>query len=229
MTKRTFFVLFTVMLTVLLVGTVRNLPEAPPLPETLEQDVNGWYWGEGQDSLAAAVPEEGGLTVFWVEKAAPVRLFYKKCKTADPAEALKLAAKWPLYTLDLTYKPTNRDRDSKYMDYGAKMMLEEAGAQGNGGRQVGKLELPRNTHKVGFTLLTAAILEISPRQALDSLEENVWEGIWENDRLTEKQPFYYYRGLVDLQWYNIWGTTADVAHRGSTDARDHLYVIENAP
>ena len=93
MTKRTFFVLFTVMLTVLLVGTVRNLPKAPLLPEYLEADENGWYWGEGQDSLAAAVPEEGGLMVFWVEKAAPVRLFYKNCKTTDPAEALKMAAK----------------------------------------------------------------------------------------------------------------------------------------
>ena len=229
MSKRTFFVLFTVMLVVLLVGTVRNLPEAPPLPEMLEQDVNGWYWGEGQDSLAAAVPEEDGLTVFWVEKAQPTRLFYKKCKTTDLAEAIKQAAKLPLYTPNLTWTPPKDGYDSKYMDYGAKMMLEEAGAQGNGGRQQGKLELPRNTHKVGFALLTAAMLEVSPRQALDSMEENVWEGIWENDRLSEKQPFYYYRGLVDLQWYNIWGTTADVAHRGSTDARDHLYVIENAP
>jgi len=216
------------MLTVLLVGTAWTLPKAPPLPEGLEADEKGWYWGDGQDSLAAAVPEEGGLTVFWVNKAEPVRLFYKKCKTADPAEALKMAAKLPLYTPDLTYKPTNRDYDNKYMDYGAKMMLEEVGAQGNGGRQEEKLELPPRTHKAGAALLTAAILQVTPWQALDSLEENVWEGIWEKDRLTEKQPFYYYRGLVDLQWYNIWGTTADVEHRGSTDARNHLYVIENA-
>lgn len=226
MKKRTFFLLFSVMLAILLVLTVRELPKAPPLPQTLEQDARGWYWGESADSLAAAVPDGEGLRVLWVDKANPSRLFFKKCKTADPDEALKRAAKRPLYTSDLTWRLPGDHFDGKYMDYAAKIMLEEAGAQGNGGQSAAKLLLPRKTHKAGAALLTAAILEVTPQQALESIEKNVWEGIWGMDCLIRKQEFYYYRGLVDLQWYNIWGTTADVEHRGSTDARDHLYVIE---
>lgn len=228
MTKGRVLQMIAVLLVLVLVATMRSLPDVPPLPEKLEADANGWYWGEGQDSLAAAIPEEDGLTVFWVEKAQTVRLFYKKCKTADPAEALKMAAKRPMYTPKLNWEPSKDHLDSALMDAAAMSLFRQANAQGNGGLSVGRFQLPRNTHKAGFALLTALMLEVTPQQALESLEQNVWEGIWHKDRLTGRQEFYYYRGLVDLQWYNLWGTTADVEHRGSTDAQDHLYMIENA-
>ena len=64
MTKRRVLQMFAVLLVLLLAATVRSLPDVPPLPERLEQGENGWYWGEGQDSLAAAVPTEKGLTVY---------------------------------------------------------------------------------------------------------------------------------------------------------------------
>ena len=229
MTKRTFFVLLTVMLTVLLVGTVRNLPEAPPLPETLEQGENGGYWGEGQDSLAAAVPEEGGLTVFWVEKAAPVRLFYKKCKTADPAEALKLAAKWPLYGPDLQFDMDKFGPDEKLMLNAGMAALKEAGAQGNGGRWVDSYTLPKGTHKAGAALVMALVLEITPQQALESLEENLHPAVWQDGRLADRQDFHFFAGLVDLQWYYLWGTFANLPYEPHTDAAQDLFVIENAP
>ena len=199
MTKRRVLQMFAVLLVLLLAATVRSLPDVPPLPESLEQGENGWYWGEGQDSLAAAVPEEGGLTVFWVEKAAPVRLFYKKCKTADPAEALKLAA------------------------------LKEAGAQGNGGRWVDSYTLPKGTHKAGAALVMALVLEITPQQALESLEENLHPAVWQDGRLADRQDFHFFAGLVDLQWYYLWGTFANLPYEPHTDAAQDLFVIENAP
>ena len=229
MTIRTYFVLFTVMLTVLLVGTVRNLPEAPPLPETLEQDVNGWYWGEGQDSLAAAVPEEGGLMVFWVEKAAPVRLFYKNCKTTDPAEALKMAAKRPLYTSELSFDMDDFGRDEKLLLNAGMAALEKAGAQGNGGRWVDSYTLPKGTHKAGAALVMALVLEITPQQALESLEENLHPAVWQDGRLADRQDFHFFAGLVDLQWYYLWGTFANLPYEPHTDAAQDLFVIENAP
>ena len=229
MTKRTFFVLFTVMLTVLLVGTVRNLPKAPPLPEKLEQGENGWYWGEGQDSLAAAVPSEKGLTVYWVEKAAPVRLFYKKCKTADPAEALKLAAKWPLYGPDLQFDMDKFGPDEKLMLNAGMAALKEAGAQGNGGRWVDSYTLPKGTHKAGAALVMALVLEITPQQALESLEENLHPAVWQGGRLADRQNFHFFAGLVDLQWYYLWGTFANLPYEPHTDAAQDLFVIENAP
>lgn len=229
MTKRTFFVLLTVMLTVLLVGTVRNLPEAPPLPETLEQDVNGWYWGEGQDSLAAAVPEEGGLMVFWVDKAAPLRLFYKRCKTTDPAEALKMAKKLPLYTSELSFDMDDFGRDEKLLLNAGMAALEKAGAQGNGGRWVDSYTLPKGTHKAGAALVMALVLEITPQQALESLEENLNPAVWQNGRLADSQDFHFFAGLVDLQWYYLWGTFANLPYEPHTDAAQDLFVIENAP
>ena len=229
MTKRTFFVLFTVMLTVLLVGTVRNLPKAPLLPEYLEADENGWYWGEGQDSLAAAVPEEDGLTVFWVEKAAPLQLFYKKCKTADPAEALKLAAKWPLYGPDLQFDMDKFGPDEKLMLNAGMAALKEAGAQGNGGRWVDSYTLPKGTHKAGAALVMALVLEITPQQALESLEKNLHPAVWQDGRLADRQDFHFFAGLVDLQWYYLWGTFANLPYEPHTDAAQDLFVIENAP
>ena len=229
MTKRTFFVLFTVMLTVLLMGTVRNLPKAPLLPEYLEADENGWYWGEGQDSLAAAVPSEKGLTVFWVEKAAPVRLFYKKCKTADPAEALKLAAKWPLYGPDLQFDMDKFGPDEKLMLNAGMAALKEAGAQGNGGRWVDSYTLPKGTHKAGAALVMALVLEITPQQALESLEKNLHPAVWQDGRLADRQDFHFFAGLVDLQWYYLWGTFANLPYEPHTDAAQDLFVIENAP
>lgn len=229
MTKRTFFVLLTVMLTVLLVGTVRNLPEAPPLPETLEQDVNGWYWGEGQDSLAAAVPSEKGLTVYWVDKTAPLRLFYKKCKTADPAETLKLAAKWPLYGPDLQFDMDKFGPDEKLMLNAGMAALKETGAQGNGGRWVDSYTLPKGTHKAGAALVMALVLEITPQQALESLEENLHPAVWQGGRLADRQNFHFFAGLVDLQWYYLWGTFANLPYEPHTDAAQDLFVIENAP
>lgn len=229
MTKRTFFVLFTVMLTVLLVGTVRNLPKAPLLPEYLEADENGWYWGEGQDSLAAAVPSEKGLTVYWVDKTAPVRLFYKKCKTADPAEALKLAAKWPLYGPDLQFDMDKFGPDEKLMLNAGMAALKEAGAQGNGGRWVDSYTLPKGTHKAGAALVMALVLEITPQQALESLEENLHPAVWQDGRLADRQDFHFFAGLVDLQWYYLWGTFANLPYEPHTDAAQNLFVIENAP
>ena len=229
MTKRTFFVLFTVMLTVLLVGTVRNLPEAPPLPEYLEADENGGDWGEGQDSLAAAVPEEDGLTVFWVDKTAPLRLFYKECKTADPAEALKLAAKRPQYGPNLQFDMDKFGSDEKLMFNAGMAALKEAGAQGNGGRWVDSYTLPKGTHKAGAALVMALVLEITPQQALESLEENLHPAVWQDGRLADRQDFHFFAGLVDLQWYYLWGTFANLPYEPHTDAAQDLFVIENAP
>ena len=229
MSKRTFFVLFTVMLTVLLVGTVRNLTEAPPLPEKLEQGESGWYWGEGQDSLAAAVPEEDGLTVFWVEKSQTVRLFYKKCKTTDPAEALKMAAKRPLYTPELSFDMDDFGRDEKLLLNAGMAALEKAGAQGNGGRWVDSYTLPKGTHKAGAALVMALALEITPQQALESLEENLNPAVWQDGRLADSQDFHFFAGLVDLQRYYLWGTFANLPYEPHTDAAQDLFVIENAP
>lgn len=225
MKKRTFFILFALMLAILLVLTLWSLPKAPPLPSTLTADENGWYWGESEETLAAAVPEEEGLTVFWVDRTDPTCLFYRKSKTADLTDALEKAGKRPLYLAGLDWTPPKNHSDSRYMDIGGKLLLEEAGAQPQEDYAVAKLQLPSRTHKAGIALLTAAILEADPQKALESMEENVWEGIWNDDRLTRKQEFYYYRGLVEQQWYNLWGTTADVEHRGSTDAQDHLYPL----
>ena len=201
MSKRRVLLTFVVLWALLLVGIILNLPEAPHLPETLEQDSNGWYWGEGPESLAAAVTEEDGLTVFWVEKAQPVRLFYQKCKTADPAEALKMAAKCPHYTQELNWIPSKDHLDSALMDNAAMSLFRQANTQSNGELSVKRFQLPRNTHKAGFALLTSAVLEVTPRQALDSMEENVWEGVWHNNRLIQKQEFYYYIILFVIKNY----------------------------
>ena len=227
MSKRTVFVLFTVMLTVLLMGTVRNLPKAPLLPEYLEADENGWYWGEGQDSLAAAVPSEKGLTVYWVDKAAPLRLFYKKCKTADPAEALKLAAKWPQYGPDLQFDMDKFGSDEKLMLNAGMAALKEVGAQGNGGRWVESLTLPRGTHKAGASLVLAAVFEVAPQRVLGSLEKNLHPAVWDGDKLAGNEDFQLFAGLVDLQWYHLWGCPANFDEGiKSSDARDYLYVLE---
>ena len=229
MTKRRVLQMFAVFLVLLLASTVRSLPDVPPLPERLEQGENGWYWGEGQDSLAAAVPEEDGLTVFWVEKAAPVRLFYKKCKTTDPAEALKMAKKLPLYTPELSFDMDDFGQDEKLLLNAGMAALKEAGAQGNGGRWVDSCTLPKGTHKAGAALVMALVLEITPQQALESLEENLHPAVWQDGRLADRQDFHFFAGLVDLQWYYLWGTFANLPYEPHTDAAQDLFVIENAP
>ena len=228
MTKRRVLQMFAVLLVLLLAATVRSLPDVPPLPESLEQGENGWYWGEGQDSLAAAVPEEDGLTVFWVEKTQNVRLFYKKCKTTDPAEALKMAEKLPLYTPELSFDMDDFGRDEKLLLNAGMAALEKAGAQGNGGRWVDSYTLPKGTHKAGAALVMALVLEITPQQALESLEENLNPAVWQNGRLADSQDFHFFAGLVDLQWYYLWGTFANLPYEPHTDAAQDLFVIENA-
>ena len=227
MSKRTFFVLFTVMLTVLVAGRVRTLPHAPPLPETLEQAENGWYWGESVDSLAAAVPSDKGLTVYWVDKAQPLRLFFRDCKTSDPAEALKLAAKRPQYGPNLQFDMDEYSAGEQLMINAGMAALREAGTQGNGGRLVEMLTLPRGTHKAGASLVMAAVFEVAPQRVLDSLEENLHPAVWDGDVLAGNEDFRLFAGLVDLQWYYLWGSLANFDEGiKSSDARDYLYVLE---
>ena len=227
MTKRRVLQMFAVLLVLLLAATVRSLPDVPPLPESLEQGENGWYWGEGQDSLAAAVPSEKGLTVYWVDKTAPLRLFYKECKTADPAEALKLAAKRPQYGPNLQFDMDKFGPDEKLMFNAGMAALKEVGAQGNGGRWLEILTLPRGTHKAGASLVLAAVFEVAPQRVLDSLEINLHPAVWDGDKLAGNEDFQLFAGLVDLQWYHLWGSPANFDEGiESSDARDYLYVLE---
>ena len=196
MSKRTFFVLFTVMLTVLVAGRVRTLPHAPPLPEALEQAENGWYWGESVDALAAAVPSEKGLTVYWVDKAQPLRLFFRECKTSDPAEALKLAAKRPQYGPNLQFDMDKYNAGEQMMINAGMAALREAGTQGNGGRLVEMLTLPRGTHKAGASLVLAAVFEVAPQRVLTvwrktSIPQCGMEMCWREMRISGCLPVWW--------------------------------------